>query len=151
MRFTIKWVRSTLSRMTMKSTRRVLALLGYALHCSLVCSHQSLIRLLCNSRFARALHCAYLLEPLTLSRAREKVNDKYLKTTWFCPLVHWRRCVAEAHSLVSRCLIDRTNVTEKRLREIWEDQVPKRHKKKHASHVDLFKALTTTTTKKVSR
>ena len=49
---------STVGRMTMKSTRRVL---GHSLLRSLVRLHRSLIRLLRTARFARALRCAHSL------------------------------------------------------------------------------------------
>ena len=68
-----------------------------------------------------------------------------LASTSLATFTHIRRCAAEVWSSISRCRLERAGVTEKRLRDIWEE-VPKRHKKKHATHVDLLKSLAASST-----
>ena len=52
-----------------------------------------------------------------------------------------RRSVAEFWSLVSRCKYESAVSVERRIQSAWEEDVPKRHKKKHATCADYFKSM----------
>ena len=98
-------LQSTVGKMTMKLTRRVL---GHLLICSLVCSRRYLICLLSIARFARALCCAYLF-------ARSLTH--LVPSSWesgFCLWIEWIDFIVSTHGVLiqSTYWVDRpTNQT----------------------------------------